>query len=138
MTLSEKEKMLAGELYRSTDAELQAEMAEAQQHLRRLNTIPNEDVEQRFTALQAILGQVGSGCRFPLLRFFLTLGAQLERLLSCQDGHIEESNCKRVAAQSSQPEAASVRDLRARLGCGGEWRPLCEVPDVRHEVQISP
>jgi hypothetical protein len=28
MTLSEKEKMLAGELYRSTDAELQAEMAE--------------------------------------------------------------------------------------------------------------
>jgi maltose O-acetyltransferase len=61
MTLSEKKKMLAGELYRSTDAELQAEMAEAQQHLRRLNAIPNEDVEQRFEALQAILGQVGSG-----------------------------------------------------------------------------
>jgi hypothetical protein len=74
----------------------------------------------------------------PIYRFFLTLGAKLERLLSCQDGHIEESDCKAVAAQSSQPEGASVRDLRARLGCGGEWRPLCEVPDVRHEVQISP
>jgi hypothetical protein len=62
----------------------------------------------------------------------------LERLLSCQDGHIEESDYKSVAAQSSQAEGAWVRDLRARLGCGGEWRPLGEVPDVRHEVQISP
>ena len=61
MTRTEKEKTLAGELYRSIDPELQAEMAEAQQHLQRLNNIPNEDVEQRFTALQAILGQVGSG-----------------------------------------------------------------------------
>jgi maltose acetyltransferase-like protein len=37
MALSEKEKMLVGELYRSTDAELQADMAEAQQRLRQLN-----------------------------------------------------------------------------------------------------
>src|SRR5947209_94473 len=41
ITLSEKEKMLAGELYRSTGSELQAAMAEARQHLRRLNAIPN-------------------------------------------------------------------------------------------------
>jgi len=60
MTLSEKEKMLAGELYRSTGSELQAEMAEAQQHLRRLNAIPNEDFERRFVVLQALLGQVGN------------------------------------------------------------------------------
>jgi len=33
--------MLAGELYRSTGSELQAAIAEAQQHLRRLNAIPN-------------------------------------------------------------------------------------------------
>jgi hypothetical protein len=39
MTISEKQKMLARELYRSTDPELQAEMAEAQQHLRRLNAL---------------------------------------------------------------------------------------------------
>jgi len=60
MTLSEKEKMLAGELYRSTGSELQAAMAEAQQHLRRLNAIPNEDFERRFVMLHALLGQIGS------------------------------------------------------------------------------
>ena len=51
MTLSEKEKMLAGELHRSTGSELHAAMAEAQQHLRRLNAIPNEDFERRFVVL---------------------------------------------------------------------------------------
>jgi maltose O-acetyltransferase len=61
MTLSEKEKMLAGELYRSTDLELQAAMARTQQHLRRLNAIPNEDAEHRFAMLQELLGQIGSG-----------------------------------------------------------------------------
>jgi len=61
MTLSEKEKMLAGELYRSTDSKLQAAMAQAQQHLRQLNIIPNEDVEQRFAVLQRLLGQIAGG-----------------------------------------------------------------------------
>ena len=61
MTLTEKEKMLAGELYRSTDLELQAALAQAQQHLRRLNAIPNEEVAQRFGVLQVLLGQIGSG-----------------------------------------------------------------------------
>ena len=61
MALSEKEKMLAGELYRSTDRELQDSMAQTQKHLRRLNAIPNEDAEQRFAALQAMLGQIGNG-----------------------------------------------------------------------------
>ena len=61
MNLSEKEKMLAGELYRSTDPELQAEMAATQQHLRRLNAIPNEDAQQRFEVLRGMLGQIGIG-----------------------------------------------------------------------------
>src|SRR5438309_9788992 len=46
ITLSEKEKMLAGELYRSTGSELQAAMAEARQHLRRLNARGMSLVEQ--------------------------------------------------------------------------------------------
>ena len=46
MTLSEKDKMLAGELYRSTGSELQAAMAEARQHLRRLNARGMSLVEQ--------------------------------------------------------------------------------------------
>src|SRR5215831_3930927 len=61
MSLGEKEKMLAGELYRSTDRDLRAAMATTQQQLRRLNTIPNEDVEQRFSALKALLGHIGTG-----------------------------------------------------------------------------
>jgi maltose O-acetyltransferase len=61
MPLSEKEKMLAGALYRSTDLELQAMMAKSAQELRRLNSIPNEASEQRFAALQCLLGQIGSG-----------------------------------------------------------------------------
>jgi maltose O-acetyltransferase len=60
MSHSEKEKMLAGELYRSTDSELQAALAQAQRHLWRLNAIPNEDA-QRFAVLQAMLGQIGNG-----------------------------------------------------------------------------
>jgi maltose O-acetyltransferase len=52
--------MLAGGLYRSTDPELQAALAKAQQQLRRLNAIPNEDTQQRFEVLQVMLGQIGS------------------------------------------------------------------------------
>lgn len=61
MSPSEKEKMLAGELYHSRDPELQSAMAEAQRHLRCLNATPNEDSEQRFGVLRALLGEIGSG-----------------------------------------------------------------------------
>jgi maltose O-acetyltransferase len=60
MAHSEKEKMLAGELYRPTDPELQAGLAGAYQQLRRLNSLPNEEVEQRFSVLQDLLGHVGA------------------------------------------------------------------------------
>ncbi len=60
MSVREKEKMLAGELYRP-DAELYAAMAATQQQLRRLNAIPNEDAEQRFSSLEALLGHIGKG-----------------------------------------------------------------------------
>jgi maltose O-acetyltransferase len=60
MAYTEKEKMLAGELYRSTDPELQAALGRAQERLRRLNSVPNEDIEQRFTILQGLLGRVGA------------------------------------------------------------------------------
>jgi maltose O-acetyltransferase len=73
MNLSEKEKMLGGELYRSTDPELQAEMAKAQQHLRRLNAIPNEAADQRFEVLQEMLGQIG-------------IGSQIKSPFSCDYG----------------------------------------------------
>lgn len=59
MPLTEKEKMLAGELYRSIDPELQSAAAQAQQHLRRLNATPNEDLDLRRTVLQSLLGSIG-------------------------------------------------------------------------------
>ena len=61
MTPSEKQKMLAGELYRSTDPELQIALARAQQRLRDLNAISNEDTQGRFARLRKMLGQIGSG-----------------------------------------------------------------------------
>ena len=48
-------------------------MAEAQRHLRRLNAIPNEDSEQRFVVLQALLGQIGHS-------------AQIKSLFACHYG----------------------------------------------------
>jgi maltose O-acetyltransferase len=59
--LTEKEKMLAGELYRSTDPELQRLMALAQERLRALDTIPNEDATGRAASLHSLLGAVGEG-----------------------------------------------------------------------------
>jgi maltose O-acetyltransferase len=61
MTCSEKQKMLAGELYRSTDPELQAIMANAQRQVRQLNALPNEAIEERFSILQGLLGKIGVG-----------------------------------------------------------------------------
>jgi maltose O-acetyltransferase len=59
MARSEREKMLAGELYRATDHELQGALAVAQRHLRQLNAIANEDGDQRFALLRKLLGQIG-------------------------------------------------------------------------------
>jgi maltose O-acetyltransferase len=61
MNVSEKEKMLAGELYRSTDPELQAALAEAQRHLHQLNATSNEEPERRRAVLQILLGGIGEG-----------------------------------------------------------------------------
>jgi maltose O-acetyltransferase len=59
--MSEREKMLAGQWYRSSDAELQAAMRNAQIRLRLLNALPNEDLSARLSALRELLGGVGEG-----------------------------------------------------------------------------
>ena len=61
MTPSERQKMLRGELYSSAEPELQIALAQAQQQLRELNAIPNEDAQQRFALLKRVLGEIGSG-----------------------------------------------------------------------------
>jgi len=59
--MTEKQKMLAGELYRGTDPELLAEQRAAQTIVEQLNASPAADPEGRARLLRALLGSVGDG-----------------------------------------------------------------------------
>lgn len=59
MTRSEKQKMLAGELYRALDAQLQDEQRRAQQLMHTLNQSGIHEVEKIRTALENLLGGLG-------------------------------------------------------------------------------
>lgn len=56
---SEKEKMLAGELYRASDPELVHERQRCRSLLQAFNTEPED--EQRLALLRELLGRIGSG-----------------------------------------------------------------------------
>jgi maltose O-acetyltransferase len=58
---TEKDKMLAGEQYRSSDASLVAERHHAQQVLARYNAISDGDQELRMSLLREFMGKVGEG-----------------------------------------------------------------------------
>ena len=58
---SEKEKMLAGELYRATDSELVADHLRAQDLLQRFNATRADQVDQRLELLTQLCGAFGSG-----------------------------------------------------------------------------
>lgn len=60
-TQSEKVKMLAGELYRSTDKELVADRRRAQAILARYNAISNGDPDLLLSLLREFMGAVGDG-----------------------------------------------------------------------------
>jgi acetyltransferase-like isoleucine patch superfamily enzyme len=57
---TEKQKMLAGELYWAADTELVAERRRAARLTREYNATTEEEVEQRSHFLQELFGQVGS------------------------------------------------------------------------------
>lgn len=59
MTGSEKDKMLAGELYRASDHELVGERRRCRAFLQTFNTEPDE--ERRLELLRELLGSVGAG-----------------------------------------------------------------------------
>jgi maltose O-acetyltransferase len=59
MVATEKDKMLAGELYRASDPELVAERRRCRSLLRAFNTQPDE--EQRLAVLRELLGGIGGG-----------------------------------------------------------------------------
>lgn len=58
---SEKEKMLAGELYDAFDPQLTAERRRAQHKLARYNATGPDDAEARATLLGELLGAIGDG-----------------------------------------------------------------------------
>jgi maltose O-acetyltransferase len=58
MEKTEKQKMLAGELYRSTDAELVAERRNARRLTRLYNSTTEEEIEQRMPSAHATRSQI--------------------------------------------------------------------------------
>jgi len=58
---TEKAKMLAGELYRSADPELIADIQRAQCLLREYNAIPCDEADATMALLRRLLGSVGDG-----------------------------------------------------------------------------
>lgn len=61
MCLTEKQKMLAGELYLASDAQLQAEAAQARAWMARYNTLLAASDAERHAALTEMLGSIGEG-----------------------------------------------------------------------------
>lgn len=61
MTMTEKQKMLAGELYRPGDPELQADQATAKAWMVRYNAALGETPAVRRALLKELLGSVGDG-----------------------------------------------------------------------------
>ena len=61
MNKTEKQKMLAGELYRPGDPELQADVAANKAWLARYNAVLAAPVAERHALLSAHFGHVGAG-----------------------------------------------------------------------------
>ena len=61
MTMSEKQKMLAGELYRPGDPEILADQAAAKAWMVRYNAALGETPAVRRALLKELLGSVGDG-----------------------------------------------------------------------------
>jgi maltose O-acetyltransferase len=59
--MTEKEKMLAGELYSASDPELVAERAHAQRLVARFNALADEHPASGGAVLRGLLGEVGEG-----------------------------------------------------------------------------
>jgi maltose O-acetyltransferase len=62
MTKTEKQKMLAGELYRPGSAELSADEKAAKAWMANYNAVPDRPVAERLALLKAHFGAVGKDC----------------------------------------------------------------------------
>lgn len=57
--MTEKEKMLAGELYQAFGPELSEDRLAARKTVHRINSLPPEDTEERAALFRALFGTVG-------------------------------------------------------------------------------
>jgi maltose O-acetyltransferase len=123
--VTEKEKMLAGELYCSSDPELVAAMAHAQKLLRELNTLPNENPTERSALLRRFFGQFGENTqiRSP---FFCDYGAHIS---IGRDSFVNYNcvflDCNRITIGDYAQIAPAVQIYTA-------WHPLD--PATRHSA----
>ena len=67
--MTEREKMLAGQLYDCGDAELLEQWHKAKDLVRDYNQADSADAEEKGRILHELLGGNGSFRRFPILRF---------------------------------------------------------------------
>jgi len=85
---TEKQKMLAGELYRPSDPEILAELAAAQSWLARYNAALGRSTDEQHALLRERFGAVGAGCivRPPFFcdyGFNIRLGANVFMNFNC-------------------------------------------------------
>jgi maltose O-acetyltransferase len=85
---TEKQKMLAGELYRPSDLEILAELAAAQSWLARYNAALGRSTDEQHALLRERFGAVGAGCivRPPFFcdyGFNIRLGANVFMNFNC-------------------------------------------------------
>ena len=85
---TEKQKMLAGELYRPSDPEILAELAATQSWLARYNATLGCSTDEQHTLLRERFGAVGAGCivRPPFFcdyGFNIRLGANIFMNFNC-------------------------------------------------------
>ena len=87
MARSEKEKMLAGELYLG-DAEIEADLFRNRRWLARYNAAPDSSRETRMALMRAHFGAVGEGCNvcppfYCDLGYNIRLGARVFMNFNC-------------------------------------------------------
>ena len=75
--MTEKEKMLAGELYNATDAQLIKELNETKDVIHEYNQIMPTDLEQRRQVLMSLLGLVGDDKVFINQPFYCDYGKHI-------------------------------------------------------------
>lgn len=74
---TEKEKMLAGEIYNATDADLLRELNEVKTTLQRYNSLPPTDREAMRQMLRALLGHIGDENITIVQPFYCDYGRQI-------------------------------------------------------------